>query len=315
MDFVDKDAVRRSLPLAYVFYELGIPLNGEGKRLCMFHDDTNPSLRTWIDEYDVPRWGCFVDGAKGDVFDLIQRIESCGFTDSLLRAQEMLASMPPEWEGTIQEQQRREFDRVTAEELVSTAWGRAVDNLGHVCVALGVVLADAPGTYRVAADGWLISTFRIGLDESGNTVIPHYSYDGVLTGVKFRELGGGERWAMPGSKFDSLYAGWNVRQHRNVLICEGESDAWWAALQAPPADVLALPAGAGLFLPQWVDVQADTYFVAFDGDEAGRNAVAVWRSHLAGRTMAVVEPPEGEDLRSWQPPICNIVQELDKVAP
>jgi hypothetical protein len=311
VELVDKDAVRRSLPLAYVFYELGIPLNGEGKRLCMFHDDTNPSLRTWIDEYDVPRWGCFVDGAKWDVYDLIQRIESCGFTDSLLRAQELLASMPPEWEGVGQEL-KREFDRTSAEELVADSRERAGASLGSIGVALGVVSPESPEGYRQQVDLYLAGTWCVGFDESWNTVIPHYAYDGRLTGVKFRELGGGERWAMPGSSFDCLYGGWNPRSHRDVIMCEGESDAWWAALQSPPADVLALPAGAGLFLPQWVDVQADTYFVAFDGDEAGRNAVAVWRSHLAGRTMAVVEPPEGEDLRSWQPPLEHIVQTYDR---
>jgi hypothetical protein len=311
MEFVDKETIRRSLPMAYVCFELGLPLNGEGKRVCPFHDDHDPSFRTWVDEFDVPRWGCFPCSSKGDSLDLIQRMEGVGFTDSLLRAQEMLATMPPEWEGVGQEL-KRTFDRATAEELVADARERANTSLGSIGVALGVVPQSAPDAYRWHADLFLAGTWRMGFDESWNTVIPHYAYDGTLTGVKFRELGGGERWAMPGSSFDCMYGGWNARLHRDVILCEGESDAWWAALQAPPADVLALPAGAGLFLPQWVDVQADTYFVAFDGDEAGRNAVAVWRSHLAGRTMAVVEPPEGEDLRSWQPPLEHIVQTYDR---
>lgn len=312
MEFVDKDTVRRSLPLAYVFYELGIPLNGEGKRICPWHDDHQPSLRTWIDEWDVGRWGCFPCGAKGDVYDLIQRVESCGFTDSLLRAQELLASMPPEWEGVGQEL-KRTFDRATAEELVADACERASGSLGSIGVALGVVDLTATDQYKYQADLYLAGTWRMGFDESWNTVIPHYGYDGLLTGVKFRELGGGERWAMPGSSFDALYGGWNPRMHRDVVLCEGESDAWWAALQAPAADVLALPAGAGLFLPQWVEVQADTFFLAFDGDEAGRNAVAVWRSYLAGRQVAVIEPPDGDDLRSWRPPLSTIVQTCDRL--
>jgi hypothetical protein len=302
VDLIDKDAVRRALPMAYVAFELGIPLNSDGKRCCPFHDDHEPSFRTWVDEYDVPRWGCFPCGAKGDAYDLIQRIESCGFTDSLLRAQELLASMPPEWEGVGREL-KREFDRPTAEELVADARERANGSLGSIGVALGVVDPAADDQYRWQADLYLAGTWRIGFDEAWNTVIPHYAYDGTLAGVKFRELGGGERWAMPGSAFDFLYGGWNPRIHRDVLLCEGESDAWWAGLQSPDASVLALPAGAGLFLPQWAEVQADTYFLAFDGDEAGRNALAVWAEALAGRRIAALRPPEGEDLRSWRPPI------------
>jgi hypothetical protein len=317
VDFVDKDSVRRTLPLPYLCFELGLPLDESGRCRCPFHDDTNPSFRTWVDEYDVPRWGCFPCGAKGDAYDLIQRVESCGFTDSLLRARALLESMPAVWEGTGAET-RREFDRATAEELVDDARVRARDNLGWLCVAVGVVDRDADPAYREAADVFLIAVWRVGLDTAGNTVIPHYDYSGQLSGVKFRELGGGDRWAMPGSRFDCLYGGWSPRQHRDVVLCEGESDCWWASLQSPAADVLALPSGAGLFLPQWLTLEADTLVLAFDGDDAGRAATAVWQHTILqdGRQRTVVlEPPDGHDLRSWRPDLPNFVQECCKVVP
>jgi hypothetical protein len=308
VELIDKDSVRRALPMAYVCYALGYPLNDRGKRLCMFHDDHDPSFDTWVNEEGIPRWGCHPCGAHGDVFDLIQRIESCGFTDSLLRAQELLASMPPEWEGVGQEL-KRTFDRATAEELVADARERANTSLGSIGAALGVVDPTADDGYKRAADLYLAGTWRVGFDDSWNTVIGHHGYDGLLTGVKFRELGGGERWAMPGSSFDALYGGWNPRMHRDVIVCEGESDSWWAALQSPAADVLALPAGAGLFLPQWAEVQADTYFLAFDADEAGRNATAVWKDALRGRDVRTLQIPGGHDLRSWKPDIHQAMAE------
>lgn len=312
MELIDKETVRRALPIAYLCFELGIPLNADGKRQCPFHNDHQPSFRTWVDEHDVQRWGCFPCGAKGDAFDLIGRIEGTGFTDSLLRARELLATMPPEWEGVGQEL-KRGFDRASAAEIVYDARRRASENLGWLCVAVGVCGRDADPKYRVEVDRFLAAYWALGLDESGNTVIPHYDHVGDLTGVKFRELGGGERWAMPGSSFDSLYGGWHRRRYRDVILCEGESDAWWCTLQGAPADVLALPAGAGLFLPQWADLKADCYVLAFDADPAGRNATAVWREALAGRYVDVLEPPDGEDLRSWRPPVSTIIQNCCKV--
>lgn len=318
MEHVDKEEVRKALPMSYAAFELGIPLNADGKRCCPFHDDQNPSFRTWVDDRQVPRWGCFPCGAKGDVYDLIGRIEGTGFTDSLVRARAMLAEMPPEWEGTGGDAPR-EFDSMTAMEICTAGVGRAdlPGVRGFVGVALGVVSQEAPEDYRVAADEFLVRRWCVGVDGAGNTIIPHFGYDRAVTGVKFRELGGGARWAMPGSKFPVLYGSWLPRQHRTILVCEGESDAWWASLQDPPADVLALPAGATSFDTRWLTLEADTWILAFDSDEAGREGRSIWEFALweRGHRYAHIVPPEGDDLRSWKPDLGHIIQSLDTVQP
>lgn len=303
--------MRRGLPIAYACAELGIPLGPDGKRCCPFHADEHPSFRTWVDDADVPRWGCFPCGAKGDVYDLIGRIEETGFTASLARAQEMLDGMPAEWEGIGQEL-KREFDRKSAEDIVVAGMQRSLENLGWVGVALGLVQEEMPLDYREAVDEFIAMRWCIGLDDEGNTVIPHYDYSRQLTGLKFRQFAGDARWAMPGSKFDCLYGGWQPRSHRSLLLCEGESDTWWASMQGAATDVYGLPSGAGAFVPQWTDLQADLIVLAFDGDDPGREATRVWLANLEGKVprIHVWQPPDGEDLRSAKPDLVGLFKKL-----
>jgi hypothetical protein len=54
--------------------------NGKGyKALCVWHDDSNPSLVVYPDGHCY----CFVCNNGGDVFEFIQRVEQCTFPESV----------------------------------------------------------------------------------------------------------------------------------------------------------------------------------------------------------------------------------------
>src|ERR1700752_1847713 len=79
ISYVPKDELRTSAPIASVAAALGIRIDREGRGLCPFHDDHDPSLRVWVDDHGVPRWACYPCGLGGAVFDLVQLVEGVGF--------------------------------------------------------------------------------------------------------------------------------------------------------------------------------------------------------------------------------------------
>lgn len=276
--------------------ELGIgPLGSNGKCSCPWHDDRDPSFTLYVNTLGVQRWACSPCGASGDVYDLIQRVEGVGFIDSLLRAEELLEAMPAQRELSLRAAEP--FDRRAAERLLAAAHTTARENFGWLGVALGMVDDGVSREEREMVDAILSAGWVLGLGPEGEAVFPHLDYSGQLVGLKFRALDG-RRWTFPGSRFAHLYGGWHAREHRNVLLCEGETDTIWADLQSPGVDVLGLPSGAGKFMPEWSELRADVYYLAFDGDDAGRDATAVWQRALAGLDVRVCPVPEGEDIRS-----------------
>lgn len=294
--FLDKNELRSELSLAFVCSELGILLDENATACCPFHDDHKPSFEVWTDGSGVERFSCYPCGIRGDVYDLLQLARGLTFTDALLEAEEMHSHQPEGYTHVASTRERVLFDPAVAGQLVEESWARARENAGWLCVVTGVVPEDFPLDYRCQVDEFILQVWRLGVDHAGNTVFPHYDSLGQLTGVKFRSVEG-RRWAFPGSVFTSLYGGWHARRSRNVLLCEGETDAIFASLQDPPVDVLALPAGAGKFIETWTLLEADTYFLVFDADDAGDEAVSRWTKELSGRDVRVCTLPRGYDLR------------------
>lgn len=295
---LDKDEIRAALPLGFACLELGIGLDSSGRASCPWHEDKHPSFGLYTDGREVEKFACPVCAVSGDVFDLICRQEGVGFAAAVDRASEMLAILEENGNKAPAAPARQEFDRPAAEWFVLEAQERAANNDGWLCVALGLMSEAAQLQYRQEVDLWLRGSWKIGTGSEGEAVFPHYDSLGELRGVKLRGLNGG-KWCRPGSTFTSLYGAWRERRSRCVLVCEGETDALWADLQLEPIDVYALPSGAGRFLAEWTKVEADTVFLAFDGDGAGDKATRAWS--LALDSVRVLDVPRGEDLRSWAP--------------
>jgi AAA domain len=123
----------------------------------------------------------------------------------------------------------------------------------------------------------------------------------VVTAVKARELGSGERSAEPGSVFvEPLVLG--NPQAPNWYLFEGESDAARGLeLVGGKAAVMVLPAGALTFRPEWASVipRGATVYCCHDADEAGDRGAAKVARIIGSRAVRLRPPVEGGDWCDW----------------
>lgn len=309
--YIDKDALKRALPLAYAAQELGIVFNEQGLASCPFHQDENPSFHLFMGNDGFERWACQPCGLVDDVFGLIQRLEGRGFVDSLDRAEELLEGMPAGWQPAIQlgddvptETLEQWWDQI--QEARTRAAHEEYD--GTLCIAAGFIDEHEDDALRRQVDRYLRDTWGWGVDHIGRITMPHWQADGSLTGIKIRS--GKSKFSKKGSKYDELYGSWQPPRYPRMLLCEGESDAVWAAMQGHPIDVRAVPSGAGTVKPQYIDQakQWEVVYLALDPDKAGLNATMEWASSLGFDMTRVCILPQGKDLRDSKP---NLKRLLD----
>lgn len=291
----DKDDLRRSVPGPAVANSLGISVSEYGLAVCPFHDDHAPSLSFYTDDDGVQRWGCFPCGVGGDIFDLVQRIKHCGFTDAIKYVWRLSGTVPSAPPPTP-----KQIDQDGLDQLVAAAQQNAESSAGYMCVAASLsVEPDDDYDELLRGLGW-------GVEEDATVVIPHYDLTGKIRGAKFRGPDS-RKWAYPGSEFPDLYNFYNsVAGHEHsVLVTEGETDLAHALYQRVPLlDVVSLPTGANRMLPRWVkDVSRRwaTVYLGFDGDDAGLQATRRWTTALSeegSSSVYVLQVPSGEDLRS-----------------
>lgn len=310
---LDKDVLRSELPIVYVCDLLGIQPDETGQACCPFHDDHRPSFYLYLDDRGVEKWACMPCGVGGDVYDLIQKAKGLTFSEALTWARDVLEHLP---EGAARPKPapKQPFDRAAAQQVVLASQQRARENIGWLCVSLGIRDGWEPRCDREDTDDWLRTTMGVGVGHEGEAVLPHFDSIGRLTGVKFRALDS-TKWAFPGSQWTSLYGSWLTRRHRGILVCEGETDALWARMQNPPLDVYALPGGAGRFDPRWTDVDADVVVLGFDADAAGDAATATWTRALGTRDVRVCKLSRGVDLRSSGHTMDSILREAARYNP
>lgn len=82
---LDVEEIKRVTSILDVLDRHKIAVEGSGlsrRAHCPFHDDGVPSLGIYL---DTNRYYCFGCGAKGDVIDLVQRLESVSFREALQR--------------------------------------------------------------------------------------------------------------------------------------------------------------------------------------------------------------------------------------
>lgn len=326
---IDKEELKRLLPIREVLRQLreqgnDVPiLDAEGRGLCPFHDDTNPSFRLWNgnDPYDL--WWCDVCKRGTDIFHLIQGVRSVTFPEALDIAQKMYDSRPANFEqlyAQAPKAKKVEFDQAAVWQQVAAAQALAREDPTHLAIVGGFVpLPTTPQEIENARRlGEHLISWGWGKDDDGSLMIPHYDANGSLTGVKLRRAGGAKT-SIPGSSYTSLYGAWRGRRFTRVIIAEGETDALFldyaAAVAGIGIDVYALPSGAGqkptaehgsfLGLP-------DELFLCFDADEPGIRATENWITEMNiqgfARVIRVCRLPFGMDVREAQPEIEDLLR-------
>src|SRR5690242_21006366 len=105
---LDIEEIKRGASILDVLGRFRIAVEGTGlsrRACCPFHEDRVPSFRVYL---NTNRYYCFGCGAKGDVIELVQRLEGVSFRQAL----ERLATVAPSASA----------DRVALESVPSSPW-------------------------------------------------------------------------------------------------------------------------------------------------------------------------------------------------
>ncbi len=309
---VDLAALKERHPLGDVVETAGVRLRGRGRvrqGVCPFHDEAEGSFTVYADS---ERFYCFGCGEGGDVLDFVQRIEDLSLPEAIRRLDASppatrpvaasrrparVAAPPPDpalltaaaryYAGELRS--RPEARAYLASRGVGLATARRL-GLGY---APGHGLRAALASAGFPGERFTTSGLFTGRGErfAGMLVVPE------IAGGRIRWLAG--RAIDPGRspRFQSL-----PRSKPVLGLGRLGSSPPWAVVAEGLFDWLALsewdlPACAALGTRGMERIAAalrgcPRVFLAFDNDDAGREATATLAG-LLGRRAAVVELPEG----------------------
>ena len=311
---VDIAALKERHPLGGVVEAAGVRLRGRGRvrqGVCPFHEEAEGSFTVYA---NTQRWYCFGCGARGDVLDFVQRIEGLSLPEAIRRLDASPPTTSPVRHTTRERRNRHAVAppdpalltaavRHYAGELRRSREARAYLASRGVGMdtAARLGLGYAPGERlrrALASAGFADARIR----ESGLLAGSGERFAGMV--VVPEVIGGSVRWlagraidpdrsprfqALPGPK-PVLGLGRLGHTPPWAVVAEGVFD--WLLLSE-----WGLPACAALGTQGMERVAAalrgcPRVFLAFDHDNAGREATAALAG-LLGRRAAVVTLPEG----------------------
>jgi hypothetical protein len=308
VDMLDPPSLKAQLPLNWVCAQLGIHLNETDRGLCPFHDDDRPSFRIFFNARDIEKWHCYPCNTGGDAFDLIMRVHQVDFAEALRLARDYLNDLPTTYEPHNTVRTMKEGPDSWADDVIrGQDLAREPANHGFLATSTGLCRRGDPRAPNVdsalrAKYGWGASA-----RQGGGVMMPFWNEQGDLVGCKVRRTDG-SRTSLPGSKFECWYGAWRPKVFDVAFVTEGETDMAWADVFGEPTiaavDLYALPGSSMPVHPQMMFTLARYHEVvlAYDGDDAGRDATQRWERALAELRIptTVVNLPEGEDVRSMQ---------------
>jgi hypothetical protein len=286
--YTESDSVKALLPIEFVmdYYNVTLhPQDKDGKRflaVCPFHNDHDPSMSVYNKRYK-----CYTCSESGDVFDFIQKKESCGFEASLEKAATLLKqAREAQWVPSDDTDQAPPLESSEVSTLLEQTKTNSLEPLRQLIRAR---------KWPVDAD-WVHQTFNVNCD-ANRVLIPFMGADGEWSGYKWRQ--GKEKYAGEGSRFGTYYAQWLDSGGPDVIVTEGEPDTW-SVMRAVGKryDVVGLPYGAGSPVLDPSYFKDRNVILAFDGDYAGRSGTRRWVGALnnVAASIRVVPIPDGFDI-------------------
>ncbi|MCY3657272.1 MAG: CHC2 zinc finger domain-containing protein [Chloroflexi bacterium] len=311
---VDLAALKERHPLGDVVEAAGVRLHGRGRvrqGVCPFHEEAEGSFTVYADSQ---RWYCFGCGEGGDVLDFVRRIEDLSLPEAIRRLD---ASPPTATPVRHTTRERRTRTAVAPPDpALLTAAARyyagalrrsreartylASRGIGSQTTArLGLGYAPGRGLREaLASAGFADGRVR----ESGLFTERGERFAGMVT---VPEIGGGRvRWLAGRAVDPARSPRFQAPPGPKPVLGLGRlgPDTPWAVVAEGVFDWLVLsewglPACAALGTQGMERVAAAVrgchrVFLAFDDDDAGREAAAALGS-LLGRRAAIVTLPEG----------------------
>ncbi len=311
---VDLAALKERHPLGEVVEASGVRLRGRGRvcqGVCPFHEEAEGSFTVYADS---ERWYCFGCGDGGDVLDFIRRTEGLSLPEAIRRLDASPPTTAPVRHAT-RERRHREAVAPPDPALLTAAASYYAGHLRRsrearaylasrgigIDTAARLGLGYAPGAgLRTALTSAGFTAGRV--RESGVFIGRGERFAGMVT---VPEVAGGRiRWlagraidpersprfqALPGPK-PVLGMGRLGPAPSWAIVAEGIFD--WLVLGEWGLPACAALGTQGLERVATALRGCPNVFLAFDNDDAGRQATAAFGS-LLGRRAAVVSLPEG----------------------
>ena len=311
---VDLAALKERHPLGEVVEAAGVRLHGRGRvrqGVCPFHEEAEGSFTVYA---DTERFYCFGCGEGGDVLDFLQRIEDLSLPEAIRRLDASPPTIAPVRHAT---RERRNRDAVAPHDpALLTAAARYY---------AGEVRSRPEARNYLASRGVGLDTARrLGLGYAPGAGLRAALASAGFASARIRESG---LFTERGERFTGMVvvpevAGGRIRWLAGRAIDPGRSPRF----QALPGPKPVLGLGRLGHAPPWAVVAEGTFdwlllsewgvpacaalgtrgmeriatavrgcprvFLAFDQDDAGREAAAALAG-LLGRRAAAVELPEG----------------------
>ena len=311
---VDIPALKRRYLLGDVVEASGVNLRGRGRvrqGVCPFHEENEGSFTVYADSQ---RWYCFGCGLGGDVLDFIQRLDGVGLPEAIRRLQggswEPVERPPaqvdhrPPGQSLVRDPQLL----TAARQFYATQLSRSSEAIGYLA-SRGIDLASAQrlGLGFSTGHGLREHLRRLGFDDdrlqsSGLSTDRGERFDGMI--VVPEVIAGRARWlagrsiqpdarqrftALPGPK-PVLGDGRLARPSPFVIVTEGLFD--WLTLACWDIPAVAALGTQGLEKVAAALRGRPRIFLAFDSDDAGRDASRRLRELLGTHRSRVVELPD-----------------------
>ena len=316
---VDIPALKARYSLGAVVEDSGVRLRGRGRvrqGVCPFHDEAEGSFTVYG---DTERFYCFGCGAGGDVLDFVQRVEGLTLPEAMRR----LEGSPHPANPSVAMRPRQRPCSGSARQLplpprdpgLLTAAGRfygrqlmrhpegrgylASRGIGlHEALRLGVGYAPGRGLRRhLESAGFGDESLRdsglfLGRDTErfADMIVVPDTADGLARWLGGRALDPGAvpRFQAPPGPKPVLGLGRLGRAPRWVVLTEGLVD--WLVLAHWGLPACAALGTKGLEKIAGALMACPRVFLAFDADDAGREATACLESLLGPRAAAVALP-------------------------
>lgn len=305
-ELADIEEIKARMPVTYVLHTAGHePVDRQANDLMYltpWRQDSNPSLACYIDDETgvlVDRWRDMARGEGGDILDMIGALSPTldSYQARLGMARKLYVKFTTDsWVAPEPAPRTGNFDAAAYQ-------AEQDDYLLQQPLSEGALdrwLHDRNDYLRNIPASWLRDTFRVNWVR-GEMKIPFMNEAGEVVVGKYRKPGE-KTMSMGGTRgLYTLFYGEHLDtdKSRPVVLCEGEPDVWSGTHSTQDYAFLGLPSGAGTRPEKMLSrLVGRRVLLAFDGDEAGREASLLWASFLEDDNcrVEIVPVPWGKDL-------------------
>ena len=307
-------AIKSKLSIEQVLRHYGIKINRNGHVNCPFHEDKTPSMRVYKDTNTVYCFSgnCATHGKALDVIEVIQRKESCGKHQAIMKAKELLGYEKPQKQGLTLEKVYQSYQKGLSQTPRAQGYAqeRGLDwaqlklgyNSGQLhhrkpeafiqeLVKLKLLKPWSGGGYQPFGRGCLLFLLR--------------NKQGQLVSLYGRSIKGAGHYYMP--QRSGLYPHYLPQDTQRLILTESVIDAA-SILQmkkiSKQYQVLALYGTNGLTKEHQAHLQSlkklQEIVIMLDGDEAGHKASEQHQTTLSrllpNTTIRMAQLPQNMDV-------------------